>query len=239
MLLYDDDGDLEGEIAGMKIIAYIHTDFPEKFGIPRQSGLVKELKGRIVFEPEYRNPEAVRGLTEFSHIWLLWQFSESKKEHWSATVKPPRLGGKTRVGVFASRSPYRPNGIGLSCVELEQIEMTEQSGPVLHVAGADLLDKTPIYDIKPYIPISDCHPEASEGYTRETKQHRLSVDFPEELLRIYPEEKREAVKGILAEDPRPAYVQDEERIYGVSYAGYNIRFRIVGETVHVCGVEEL
>lgn len=143
------------------------------------------------------------------------------------------------MGVFASRSPYRPNGIGLSCVELEQIEMTEQSGPVLHVAGADLLDKTPIYDIKPYIPISDCHPEASEGYTRETKQHRLSVDFPEELLRIYPEEKREAVKGILAEDPRPAYVQDEERIYGVSYAGYNIRFRIVGETVHVCGVEEL
>lgn len=223
----------------MKIIAHIRTDFPEKFGIPRQSGLVKELKGQIIFEPEYRSPEAVRGLTEFSHIWLLWQFSESKKEHWSATVKPPRLGGKKRVGVFASRSPYRPNGIGLSCVQLERIEMTGDFGPVLHVAGADLMDGTPIYDIKPYIPLSDCHPEASEGYTKETKRHRLDVDFPEELLYVFPEEKRPGILGILAEDPRPAYVQDEKRVYGISYAGYNVKFRVAGERVCVCEVERM
>lgn len=223
----------------MKIIARIQTDFPEKFGIPRQSGLVKELRGRIVFEPEYRNPEAVRGLDEFSHIWLLWKFSESKKEHWSATVKPPRLGGKKRVGVFASRSPYRPNDIGLSCVRLERLEITEQEGPVLQVSGIDLMDGTPIYDIKPYIPLSDCHPEASEGYTEETKQHKLSVDFPQKLLEIYPEEQRAAILGVLAEDPRPAYVQDEERIYGVSYGGYNVRFRIVEDLVRVCAVERL
>lgn len=221
----------------MKSIAYIHTDFPEKFGIPRQSGLVDALKGQVVFEPEYRSPEAVRGLEQFSHIWLLWQFSESKKDHWSATVKPPRLGGKKRVGVFASRSPYRPNGIGLSCVRLERIEITEKFGPVLYVAGVDLLDKTPIYDIKPYIPMSDCHPEALEGYTKETRQHRLSVDFPKELLSLFPEEKQRAILGILAEDPRPAYVQDEDRIYGVSFGGYNVKFRIAGETAYVCKVE--
>lgn len=223
----------------MKIIAHICTDFPEKFGIPRQSGLVKELTGKIVFEPEYRNPEAVRGLEEFSHIWLLWQFSESKKEHWSATVKPPRLGGKRRIGVFASRSPYRPNDIGLSCVRLERICLEEKTGPVLHVAGADLMDGTPIYDIKPYIPLSDCHPEASEGYTKETKQHQLSVDFPEELLTLYPARKRQAILGILAEDPRPAYVQEEDRVYGISYAGYNVRFRVIKDTVHVCEVKKL
>ncbi|MCI9657709.1 MAG: tRNA (N6-threonylcarbamoyladenosine(37)-N6)-methyltransferase TrmO [Lachnospiraceae bacterium] len=228
---------MEGETEGMKSIAYIHTDFPEKFGIPRQSGLVDALKGQVVFEPEYRSPEAVRGLEQFSHIWLLWQFSESKKDHWSATVKPPRLGGKKRVGVFASRSPYRPNGIGLSCVRLERIEITEKFGPVLYVAGVDLLDKTPIYDIKPYIPMSDCHPEALEGYTKETRQHRLSVDFPKELLALFPEEKQRAILGILAEDPRPAYVQDEDRIYGVSFGGYNVKFRIAGETAHVCKVE--
>ena len=221
----------------MKIIAYIHTDFPEKFGIPRQSGLVKELKGQIVFAPEYRNPEVVRGLLEFSHIWLLWKFSQSKKEHWSATVKPPRLGGKKRVGVFASRSPYRPNDIGLSCVRLEGIRMDEKEGPVLQVSGIDLMDQTPIYDIKPYIPLSDCHPEASEGYTKETKQHRLSVDFPEDLLTLYPADQRQAVVGILAQDPRPAYVQDEERIYGITYAGYNVKFRITGNVVRVCGVD--
>lgn len=237
MLFYHADCYLEGKIKRMKIIARIQTDFPEKFGIPRQSGLIKELKGRIVFESEYRNPEAVRGLDEFSHIWLLWKFSESKKEHWSATVKPPRLGGKKRVGVFASRSPYRPNDIGLSCVRLERLEITEQEGPVLQVSGIDLMDGTPIYDIKPYIPLSDCHPEASEGYTEETKQHKLSVDFPQKLLEIYPEEQRAAILGVLAEDPRPAYVQDEERIYGVSYGGYNVRFRIVEDLVRVCAVE--
>lgn len=239
MLFYHADRYLEGEIKRVKIIARIQTDFPEKFGIPRQSGLVKELKGRIVFEPEYRNPEAVRGLEEFSHIWLLWKFSESKKEHWSATVKPPRLGGKKRVGVFASRSPYRPNDIGLSCVRLERLEITEQEGPVLQVSGVDLMDGTPIYDIKPYIPLSDCHPEASEGYTEKTRQHKLSVDFPQKLLEIYPKEQQAAILGVLSEDPRPAYVQDEERIYGIAYAGYNVRFRIAGDLVRVYGVEPL
>ncbi len=223
----------------MKIIAHIHTDFPDKFGIPRQSGLVKELKGQIIFEPEYRNPEAVRGLNEFSHIWLLWKFSESKKEHWSATVKPPRLGGKKRVGVFASRSPFRPNDIGLSSVRLERVELDEKLGPVLHVSGIDLMDGTPVYDIKPYILMSDCHPEATEGYTKETKRHRLQVDFPEEYLNVYPEEKRQAVMGVLAEDPRPAYVQDEERIYGLSFAGYDVKFRVCGDVLQVCGIEKL
>lgn len=223
----------------MKIIAHIHTDFPDKFGIPRQSGLVKELTGKIVFEPEFRNPEAVRGLEEFSHIWLLWKFSESEKEHWSATVKPPRLGGKKRVGVFASRSPFRPNDIGLSSVRLEHVEMDENAGPVLHVSGIDLMDGTPIYDIKPYVPLSDCHPEASEGYTKETKQHQLKVEFPEEYLRIYPEEKRQAVLGVLAEDPRPAYLKDEKRVYGVSFAGYDVKFRVIGDLLRVCGMEKL
>lgn len=223
----------------MKIIAYIHTDFPDKFGIPRQSGLVKELTGRIVFEPEYRNPEAVRGLDAFSHIWLLWKFSESKKEYWSATVKPPRLGGKKRMGVFATRSPFRPNDIGLSSVRLEKIERSEKYGPILHVSGIDLMDGTPIYDIKPYIPLADCHPDASEGYTKETKEHVLQVDFPEELLKIYPEKKRAAVLGVLAQDPRPAYVQDPERIYGVSFAGYDVKFKVDGERLRVCDVVEI
>lgn len=223
----------------MRIIAHIYTDFPDKFGIPRQSGLVKELTGKIVFEPEYRNPEAVRGLDEFSHIWLLWKFSESKKEHWSATVKPPRLGGKKRMGVFATRSPFRPNDIGLSSVRLEKIESDETYGPILHVSGIDLMNGTPIYDIKPYIPLSDCHPDASEGYTKETKEHILTVDFPEELLKLYPEEKRAAVCGVLAQDPRPAYVQDPERIYGVSFAGYDVKFKVDDDHLTVCKVVKL
>lgn len=223
----------------MKIIAHIHTDFPDKFGIPRQSGLVEGLEGRIVFEPEYRNPEAVRGLEEFSHIWLLWKFSESRKEHWSATVKPPRMGGKKRVGVFATRSPFRPNDIGLSSVRLVGITMDETDGPVLTVSGADLMDGTPIYDIKPYIPLSDCHPDASEGYTKETKVHELSVNFPPELLKIYPQQKRQAILGILAQDPRPAYVQDPERIYGVSFAGYDVKFRVNDKVLTVCDVVPL
>lgn len=223
----------------MKIIAHIHTDFPDKFGIPRQSGLVEGLEGRIVFEPEYRNPEAVRGLEEFSHIWLLWKFSESRKEHWSATVKPPRMGGKKRMGVFATRSPFRPNDIGLSSVRLVGITMDETDGPVLTVSGADLMDGTPIYDIKPYIPLSDCHPDASEGYTKETKVHELSVNFPPELLKIYPQQKRQAILGILAQDPRPAYVQDPERIYGVSFAGYDVKFRVNDKVLTVCDVVPL
>ncbi|MBR5509798.1 MAG: tRNA (N6-threonylcarbamoyladenosine(37)-N6)-methyltransferase TrmO [Lachnospiraceae bacterium] len=220
----------------MKIIAHIQTDFPDKFGIPRQSGLVQALKGRIVFEPEFRNPEAVRGLDAFSHIWLLWKFSESRKEHWSATVKPPRLGGKKRMGVFATRSPFRPNDIGLSSVRLEKVEITETEGAVLHVSGIDLMDGTPIYDIKPYIPIADCHPDATEGYTKETKEHRLSVKFPEELLCMYPEEKRSAILGVLEQDPRPTYFQDPERVYGVSFAGYDVKFQVDGDVLTVCDV---
>ncbi len=220
----------------MKIIAHIHTDFPDKFGIPRQSGLVESLQGTIIFEPEYRNPEILRGLEEFSHIWLLWKFSKSNREHWSATVKPPRLGGKKRVGVFATRSPFRPNDIGLSCVKLEEIELDEKVGPIILVSGVDLLDMTPIYDIKPYIPFTDCKPEASEGYTRETKMHELEVIFPQNLLERYPPEKREAVIGILAQDPRPTYVQDPNRIYGVAFAGFDIKFQVDKNRLTVCDV---
>ena len=223
----------------MKIIAHVHTDFPSKFGIPRQSGLVESLKGRIVFEPEFRTPEAFRGLEEFSHIWILWKFSESKKEHWSATVKPPRLGGKKRMGVFATRSPFRPNDIGLSCVKLDKVELDEKDGPVVWVSGVDLLDGTPVYDIKPYIPLADCHPEASEGYTKETKVHQLKVDFPEELLNQYPEEKRDAIIGVLAQDPRPTYFQDPERVYGVPFAGFDVKFKVDGDVLTVCDVVSL
>ena len=223
----------------MKIIGHIRTDFPSKFGIPRQSGLIDDLKGKIVLEPEYRNPQVYKGIEEFSHIWLLWEFSEAKKEHWSATVKPPRLGGKKRMGVFATRAPFRPNNIGLSCVKLDRLEQDEKDGPVLWVAGVDLLDGTPIYDIKPYIPLTDCHPEASEGYTKETKIHELKVEFPEELLNQYPEEKRQAVLGILAQDPRPTYFQDPERVYGVPFAGFDVKFKVDGDTLVVCGLERL
>ncbi len=223
----------------MKVIGHIRTDFPSKFGIPRQSGLIDGLKGKIILEPEYRNPQVYKGIEEFSHIWLLWEFSEAKKEHWSATVKPPRLGGKTRMGVFATRAPFRPNNIGLSCVKLDRVEMDEKDGSVLWVAGVDLLDGTPIYDIKPYIPLTDCHPEASEGYTKETKIHELKVEFPEELLNQYPEEKRQAVLGILAQDPRPTYFQDPERVYGVPFAGFDVKFKVDGDTLVVCGLERL
>lgn len=219
----------------MKTIAYIRTDFPEKFGIPRQSGLAESLKGTIIFEPEYRNPQALKGLEEFSHIWLLWKFSQSQKEHWSATVKPPKLGGK-RMGVFATRSPFRPNDIGLSCVRLDGIGTDAAKGSVLYVSGADLMDGTPIYDIKPYIPFTDCHPEAAEGYTRETRLHELKVEFPQNLLERYPVEKRKAIVEVLAQDPRPVYVRDEKRVYGVSFAGYDVKFQVVGEVLRVCDV---
>ncbi|MDD2972391.1 MAG: tRNA (N6-threonylcarbamoyladenosine(37)-N6)-methyltransferase TrmO [Lachnospiraceae bacterium] len=220
----------------MKIIAHIETDFTEKFGIPRQSGLIRELKGRIVFEPEYRNPEAFRGLDGFSHIWLLWKFSESRKENWSATVKPPRLGGKKRMGVFATRSPYRPNDIGLSCVGLERIVQEEELGPVLYVAGIDLLNGTPIYDVKPYIPYADCRPEATEGFVSQTKDHELNVHFPEELLFRFPENKRKAIIEVLKQDPRPGYDVDENRVYGISFAGYNVKFQVEDHMVEVCDV---
>lgn len=217
----------------MKIIGHIHTDFPTKFGIPRQSGLVEELKATITFEPEYRIAEAFRGLEEFSHIWILWKFSKSEKANWSATVKPPRLGGKKRMGVFATRSPYRPNGIGLSSVRLEKIEFDEEKGPVLYVAGADLMDGTPIYDIKPYIAYADAHPEATEGFAAAVKDKELIVDFPKELLECYPEEKQKAIVGVLKQDPRPAYDTDETRVYGVEFAGFDVRFTVEGNHLKV------
>ena len=192
-----------------------------------------ELKGIITFEPEFRNPQAFRGLEEFSHIWILWKFSKSEKEHWSATVKPPRLGGKKRMGVFATRSPYRPNDIGLSSVKLEKISFDEKLGPMLYVAGADLLDGTPIYDIKPYIAYTDSHPDAAEGFAGTVKEKELQVDFPEELLSKFPKEKRDAILGVLSQDPRPAYDTDETRLYGVEFAGFDVRFTVTGELLQV------
>lgn len=223
----------------MQIIAHIQTDFPTKFGIPRQSGLVKELEGRIVFTPPYRNPDAVRGLEGFSHIWLIWQFSESVREGWSATVRPPRLGGNVRMGVFATRSPFRPNPIGLSSVRLLGVEQSAELGPVLRVAGADLMNGTPIFDIKPYIPLSDCHPEATGGFSPRDNAPLLEVDFPEGLLSQIPERARSALMGVLAQDPRPAYQKDPCRRYGVPFAGYDVRFTVEDSVLRVVEVERL
>ena len=223
----------------MQIIAHIQTDFPTKFGIPRQSGLVKELEGQIVFTPPYRNPDAVRGLEGFSHIWLIWQFSESVREGWSATVRPPRLGGNVRMGVFATRSPFRPNPIGLSSVRLLGVEQSAELGPVLRVAGADLMDGTPIFDIKPYIPLSDCHPEATGGFSPRDNAPLLDVDFPEGLLSQIPERARSALMGVLAQDPRPAYQKDPCRRYGVPFAGYDVLFTVEDSVLRVVEVERL
>ena len=209
----------------MKIIAHIRSDFTTKFGIPRQSGLVDSLKARIVFEPEYRVAEAFRGLEGYSHIWLIWKFSEAVREDWSPTVRPPRLGGNTRMGVFASRSPFRPNPIGLSSVKLERIELDSPEGPVLHISGADLMDGTPIYDIKPYLPYVDCHTEATGGFALQTKEGVIEVNCPSELLERLPEDRREALLDVLAQDPRPAYQNDAGRIYGMEFAGFEIKFR--------------
>ena len=217
------------------IIARIHSDFPTKFGIPRQSGLVQELKSRIVFEPEYRDENALRGIEQFTHLWLIWNFSESKG--WSPTVRPPRLGGNTRLGVFATRSPFRPNPIGLSSVRLEGVERDPKLGPVLLVSCADLMDGTPILDIKPYIPYADAHPEASDGFTAQTIQHHLEVDFPAELLGRVPMDKRAALIGVLAQDPRPSYQDDPERIYGFPFAGLELRFRVEGKRLTVVDVQ--
>lgn len=219
----------------MKRIAYIYTDFPEKFGIPRQSGLVDSLKGRIVFEPEYRSADAVRGLEEFNYIWLLWEFEHGKKDSWSATVRPPRLGGNRHMGVFATRSPYRPNAIGLSSVRLDSVEVTHE-GPVLHVSGIDLRNKTPIYDIKPYLPYVDCHPDAVDGFAGTVKDYALEVVFPEELLLQLPLEKRQAVLEVLKQDPRPSYHDDPQRIYGMSFAGYEIKFMVDSGVLRVVDV---
>lgn len=222
----------------MKVIANIHSDFPTKFGIPRQSGLVEELTAQIVFSPEYRVPEAVRGLEEFSHIWLVWQFSGAVREDWSPTVRPPRLGGNTRMGVFSTRSPFRPNAIGLSCVRLLKVEPNTPEGPVLTVAGADLMDGTPILDIKPYIPYADCKPEATGGFTDRAGDFLLHVEFPPALLERVPENRREALIGVLSHDPRPSYQRNPERVYGMEFAGVNVRFRVAEDILTVLDVEK-
>lgn len=221
----------------MKIIARVKSDFPVKFGIPRQSGRVGALKAMVIMEPEYRNPDVFRGLEDFSHIWLLWEFSEAADKGWSPTVRPPRLGGNVRKGVFATRSPFRPNPIGLSSVKLEKIELHPEFGPVLHISGADLMDGTPVYDIKPYIE-TDCHPDAAGGFTSETKEHRVSVEISEELLLKIPKEKREAVLAVLKEDPRPGYQNDPERVYGMPFGNQDIRFRVKDGILTVCEVKE-
>lgn len=222
----------------MKIIAHIHSDFPEKFGIPRQSGLVEALKSTIIFEPEYRNPAAFKGLEGYSHLWLIWQFSEAVRDTWSPTVHPPRLGGKKHMGVFATRSPFRPNPIGLSSVKLDAVEIHPKLGPILHISGADLMDGTPIYDVKPYLPYTDSHPEAIGGFADAFTDYHLDVVFPPELLSKLPKESREGAIGCLAQDPRPSYQNDPERIYGVAFAGKNIRFRVSDRILTVCEVED-
>ena len=223
----------------MKIIARIRTELPEKFGVPRQSGLVPQLRGRVVFEPGYRNPDAVRGLEDFSHIWLIWQFSETVRESWSPTVRPPRLGGNTRMGVFSTRSPFRPNSLGLSSVRLEKIELHPGLGPVLHISGADLMNGTPIYDIKPYLPYADSHPEVRGGFTDKIEDYRLEVEFPETLIEKVPAEQREALMEVLANDPRPRYQNKPDKIYGLAYGSHDIHFTVKDKTLKVCDVTEL
>lgn len=222
----------------MKVIARIQCDFKEKFGIPRQSGLVPQTRARIVFEPEYRNPDALRGIETYSHLWLIWAFSKAQRDTWSPTVRPPRLGGNARLGVFATRSPFRPNAIGLSSVTLEEVILHSPEGPVLIVGGADLLDGTPIYDIKPYLPYVDSHPEARGGFTEKTADYALDVAFPDALLARIDEDKREALMGVLAGDPRPSYQHDPERVYGVRYADYNVKFTVDGNMLSVVDVIE-
>ena len=224
------------ETVPMKIIARIHSDFPSKFGIPRQSGLVDSLRGEVIFTPEYRSADAVRGLEDFSHIWLVWQFSGAVRDSWSPTVRPPRLGGNTRMGVFATRSPFRPNPLGLSSVRLEGIEHRPDVGPVLIVRGADLMDGTPIYDIKPYIPYADCHPEATEGFTGQVAMQELTGTIPPEQLSRFPADKRDALIGVLAQDPRPRYQTDASRVYGLEFGGYEIKFRVDSQTLTVTDI---
>ena len=221
-------------------IARIRSDFPDKFGIPRQSGLIDALKAEIVFEPPFRDASALRGLEGYSHIWLIWQFSESVMEGWSPTVKPPRLGGNRRMGVFATRSPFRPNPLGLSCVRLEGVDLSTPVGPVLRVAGADLMDGTPIYDIKPYLTHADCHPEATGGFSEGVRDYAVTVDFPEPLLNLLPDDKRAAALEILRQDPRPGYRHgDSARRYGVAFAGYDVRFTVEDGVLRVCEVVPL
>jgi len=222
----------------LKVIAKIRTDFPTKFGIPRQSGIVGSLRGTIVFEPEFRVAEAVRGLEEFSHLWLIWEFSEAVRDTWSPTVRPPRLGGNVRKGVFATRSPFRPNPIGLSSVKLEKIEIDPKLGPVIYVSGADLMDGTPIYDIKPYIAYTDSHPDAVSGFASKPAEYLLEVDFPDTLLNKVNPELRESLIEVLAHDPRPQYHDDPERIYGMTFANMEIKFKVNGMKLTVIAVHD-
>lgn len=217
-------------------IAHIRSDFSQKFGIPRQSGLIDSLRAQVVFLPEYREPEAFRGLEEYSHLWLIWQFSQARREGWSPTVRPPRLGGNIRKGVFATRSPFRPNSLGLSSVRLLEVLPEGPEGPVLVVGGADLLDGTPIYDIKPYLPYTDSHPEASGGFALQEREGSLEVDFPPELLERLPLHLRESLVAVLAQDPRPGYQDDPDRIYGLAFGGAEVRFRVAGERMTVVEV---
>ena len=221
----------------IQVIARMKSDFPTKFGIPRQSGLVEELRSTIIFEPAFRNDDALRGIEDFSHLWLIWQFSEAVREDWSPTVRPPRLGGNIRMGVFATRSPFRPNALGLSSVRLLGVEKTEEYGTVLHVGGADLMNGTPIFDIKPYIPYGDCHTDATGGFTDTAGEFLLAVDFPQELLSRLPEDKRSAAIGVLSHDPRPSYQRKADRIYGIRFAGCDIRFSVQENTLTVVAVE--
>lgn len=220
----------------LKVVARMRGDFPQKFGIPRQSGLVEELRGQIVFEPEFRDPAALRGIEGFSHLWLIWGFSANEREDWSPTVRPPRLGGNERLGVFATRSPFRPNGLGLSCVRLEKVELQGPEGPTLHVSGADLMDGTPIYDVKPYVPYADCRPEAAGGFASEPEV-KLMVEFPGQWMDKVPRSRRKALVGILAQDPRPRYQDDPEREYGMAFGGMNVRFTVAGDVLTVIGIE--
>ena len=222
----------------IQAIARMRSDFATKFGIPRQSGLVEALRSTIVFEPEYRNPDALRGIEDFSHLWIIWQFSEAVRQGWSPTVRPPRLGGNTRMGVFATRSPFRPNSLGLSSVKLLGVEQTEEYGTVLHVGGADLMDGTPIFDIKPYIPYGDCHPEATGGFTDTAGEFILKVNFPADLLNLLPQDKQEAAKAVLSHDPRPSYQRKPDRIYGLTFAGFDIRFQVQEDTLTVVEVNK-
>lgn len=223
----------------IQVIARMRSDFPSKFGIPRQSGLVEQLRSTIVFEPGFRNPDTLRGIEGFSHLWLIWQFSEAVRSQWSPTVRPPRLGGNTRMGVFATRSPFRPNSLGLSSVKLLGVEQTAEYGAVLHVGGADLMDGTPIFDIKPYIPYGDCHPEARGGFTDTADNYLLEVIFPQHLLDQLPADKREAAIAVLSHDPRPSYQHSPERIYGLPFAGFDIRFTVVEQILTVKEVIQL
>lgn len=223
----------------LKVIAHIETDFSAKFGIPRQSGLVESLQGRIVFEPEFRNPDAIRGLEEFSHIWLLWEFSKALRNNWSATVAPPRLGGRVRMGVFATRSPFRPNSIGLSSVKLERIEMDDKLGPVLYVTGADLLNGTPIYDIKPYLAYTDSHPDAIGGFADTVEDYELEVEFPEELLERIPKEQRDTVVQLLKQDPRPGTQEAPDKEYRMLFGKRDIWFHVINGKVIVHQVVEV